>query len=148
MIAIAAHLTGEDRVPAFQELGVRNLDTERGAQARKELRVADLAPLVTMPGIVRRKPRDELCRFASRVCGPGGEHSAEIDIEHDAAEIEQQRVGGIGGEMGVHALRLQNHRRLGNAGQCRGVTGLKTGAIQPLSRRASCAKRLAGMSRE
>ena len=28
--------------------------------------------------------------------GPNGHHLAEIDIEHDAAEIEQQRVGGVG----------------------------------------------------
>jgi hypothetical protein len=30
--------------------------------------------------------------------GPAGQRAAEIDIEDDAAEIEQQGVGGGGGE--------------------------------------------------
>jgi len=33
------------------------------------------------------------------VAGPDRQRLAKIDIEHDAAEIEQQRVGGVGGEV-------------------------------------------------
>ena len=96
----AGHFAGEDRVPPLEELGVRDADAERGAQAPKEFGVADLAALMTLPGIVGRKPRDELGRLAAGMAGPVGQHLAEIDIEHDAAEIEQQRVGGVGGEGG------------------------------------------------
>ena len=30
--------------------------------------------------------------------GPAGQRAAEINIEHDSAEIEQQRIGGVGSE--------------------------------------------------
>ena len=33
--------------------------------------------------------------------GPAGKRLVEVDIEHHAAEIEQQRVGGAGGEQGL-----------------------------------------------
>jgi hypothetical protein len=32
------------------------------------------------------------------VTGPARQRPVEIDIDHDTAEIEQQRVGGAGGE--------------------------------------------------
>jgi hypothetical protein len=55
------------------------------------------------------------------MAGPIGHHLAKIDIEHDAAEIEQQRIGGIGRELGFHASRLQNPAHLGNGRSAQGV---------------------------
>src|ERR1700710_1195689 len=37
-------------------------------------------------------------RFASGMTGPAGQRAAEIDIEHHAAEIEEQGVGGGAGK--------------------------------------------------
>src|SRR5260370_19915845 len=47
-----------------------------------------------------KTPR-EMRGLASGVTGPTGDNLAEINIEHDAAEIEQQRIGGAGGEQGA-----------------------------------------------
>jgi hypothetical protein len=55
--------------------------------------------------LVTDKPRGEVGWLAARVTGPNGQRLGEIDIEHDVAEIEQQRVGGVGGERGVHIRR-------------------------------------------
>jgi hypothetical protein len=46
---------------------------------------------------------------------PGRHDPAEIDIEHDAAEVEQQGVGGVGSKRRIHGSRLQNCTDLGNA---------------------------------
>jgi hypothetical protein len=52
--------------------------------------------------------------LAAGMAGPTGHHPGEVDIEHDAAEIEQQRVGGVGGERRIHGSRLQNWTGLSN----------------------------------
>jgi hypothetical protein len=39
--------------------------------------------------IARRKPPDETGWLAAGVAGPAGQRLAEVDSEHDAAEIEQ-----------------------------------------------------------
>ena len=90
------HFAGEDRVPSLEKLGVGDVDSERAAQAFEESGVADLAPFVPPPGIVGREPPDQLRRLAAGMAGPTGHHLVEVDIEHDPAEIEQQRVGGVG----------------------------------------------------
>ena len=48
------HFAGEDRIPPLKELGVRDADAERGAQAREELGVADLAGLMAQIDVVTR----------------------------------------------------------------------------------------------
>ena len=87
---------------------------ERGTQAFKEGGVADLAPLVPLPGFIWRKPSDQMGGLAAGMAGPTGHHLAEVDIEHDAAEVEQQGVGGIGSEWQIHGSRLQNWTGSGN----------------------------------
>ena len=52
--------------------------------------------LVTLPGLVGRQTADEIGGLAAGVAGPARHHLVEVDIEHDAAEIEQQHVGGVG----------------------------------------------------
>src|ERR1700676_2685367 len=85
----AGYFARKDRVPAFKELRVGEIDTKRGAQACKELGVTDLALLVAPIKFVARKPPDQMRRLASGVTGPAGKRSVEVDIEHHAAEIEQ-----------------------------------------------------------
>jgi hypothetical protein len=51
-----------------------------------------------MINFVARKSSGQMRHLAAGVAGPARERLIEIDIEHDAAEIEQQRVGGAGGE--------------------------------------------------
>jgi hypothetical protein len=49
------------------------------------------------------------------VTGPARQRPVEIDIEHHAAEIEQQRVGGAGSEKGAgHAGRLRKSAEASN----------------------------------
>src|SRR5258705_2682858 len=56
-----------------------------------------------MVDFVAHKSPHKLCRLAAGVTGPARERLVEVDIEHDTAEIEQQRVGRAGGEQGsVH----------------------------------------------
>ena len=63
--------------------------------------VVDLADLMMPVSFVADKARGDVGGRAAGMAGPAGQRLAEIDIEHDAAEIEQQRVGGSGGEAGV-----------------------------------------------
>src|SRR5712671_3784114 len=86
----AGHFACEDRVPSFQELGVRELDAEQGAEGGKKLGVADLTLLVALIEFVAPgKSSREMSGLAAGVTGPAGDHLAEVDIEHHAAEIEQ-----------------------------------------------------------
>jgi hypothetical protein len=48
--------------------------------------------------LVRLEPAGQRRRLAAGMTGPARQHPVEIDIEHDPAEIEQQRVGGAGDE--------------------------------------------------
>jgi hypothetical protein len=48
------------------------------------------------------------------VAGPAHHHLVEVDIEHDAADIEQQHVGGVGQDRRIHDSRLQNQESPGN----------------------------------
>src|SRR5438034_6513568 len=51
-----------------------------------------------MIGFVAHKPPEKVCGLAAGVFGPARERLIEVDIEHDTAEIEQQRVGSAGGQ--------------------------------------------------
>src|ERR1700730_18247651 len=53
-----------------------------------------------MINFVARKSSGQMRHLAAGVAGPARERLIEIDIEHDTAEIEQQRVGGAGGRGG------------------------------------------------
>ena len=64
----------------------------------KEFGVADLARLVPLIGSSRTKALDDIVGRAAGMAGPAGDRLGEIDIDHDAAEIEQQRVGAAGRE--------------------------------------------------
>ena len=72
------------------------------------------AGLVMLEAVVGDKARDEIGGLAAGMAGPVRHHPAEIDIEHDAAEIEQQRVGGGGSWRQIHGNRLQNWTGVGN----------------------------------
>src|SRR5216683_2230981 len=101
----ARHFARKNRVPSLEKLGIRQLDAQRRAQTGKEFGVADLSRLMAPVDFVARKPPDEMRGLATGVTGPALKRLVEVDIEHDAAEIEQQRVGGAGGEQG------SGHRR-------------------------------------
>ena len=79
----------ENQVPAFEELRVRDVDAERSAQAGEKFGVLDLAAFMALEIIVGHEPSGERGRLAAGMAGPAGQHLVEIDIEHDAAEIEQ-----------------------------------------------------------
>ena len=108
----AGNFAGEDLIPSFQELGVGQLDAEQCAECGKKFGVADLAPLVPLIEFVAPgKSTCEMGYLTARVSGPAGDNLAEIDIEHHAAEIEQQRVGSAGGEQGTgHCLNTGTAR--------------------------------------
>ena len=108
----ARHFAGEDPIPSFQKLGVRYFDLEQTAQRGEKFGIADLAPLMALIEFVAPgKSTREMRRLAARVTGPAGDDLAEIDIEHHAAEIEQQRVGSAGGEQGTgHRLNTGTAR--------------------------------------
>src|ERR1700730_1792287 len=96
----AGHLADEDRVPAFEELRIGNADAECGADAGKKLGVADLSLFVPVIQFVARKPPDEINGLAAGVTSPARKCPMQVDIQHDAAEIEQQRIGNAGREAG------------------------------------------------
>src|SRR6516164_1867243 len=85
----ARHFAYENRVPALNKLGVGQLDAQRGTQPREELRIADFALFVASIQFVAHKPADEVLHLASGMTRPAVERTGEIDIEYDAAKIEQ-----------------------------------------------------------
>ncbi len=89
----AGHFPGEDRVPPFEELGVGQRDAERIAQGLKIGGIADLAGLMVPIGLRANETLDKVIGLAAGMSRPAGDRLGKIDIEHDAAEIEQQRVG-------------------------------------------------------
>ena len=89
----AGYFADEDRVPSFKKFGVREIDAELGTQARKERRVADLSLFMTVIEFVARKPPHQMLWLASGVAGPAAKCPVEIDVEHHAAEVEQQGIG-------------------------------------------------------
>jgi hypothetical protein len=96
-------------------LHVRNLDAERGAQVFEEYGIVDFADFVMLEMFIDDKPRGNLGGRAAGMTGPDGHNLVEVDIEHDAAEIEQKDIGGSGGEEGlVHSGRLQKTGEAGN----------------------------------
>src|SRR5207302_8331341 len=99
------HLAGEDRVPAFQELRIRDVDVERLPQAGKERRVVDAADLVILETVVHDKAPGKVGGLATRVPCPARHYLVETDIEHDTAEVEQQDVGGGGRWRQIHGNR-------------------------------------------
>ena len=94
------HLAGEDRVPALKKLRVGNGDAERGAQAVEIVGIADPADLVMPVRFAAYEAFDDVGRRATGMRSPAGDRLAEIDVEDDAAEIEQQGIGGAGREAG------------------------------------------------
>src|SRR6202158_1349813 len=89
----AGHFAREDRVPPLKELGIGDANAHRRPEALKEFGVTDLALLVAPIDFVTRKSPGQLRYLAACVTGPASQGLVEIDIEHHAAEIEQQRVG-------------------------------------------------------
>ena len=89
-------------------------DAERVPQIPEKRGIVDVAGLVMLEMSVDDKARRDLLGRAAGMPGPDRHHLAEIDIEHDTAEIEQQRVGGTGEKRGIHPPRLQNRARSGN----------------------------------
>src|SRR5436190_2215427 len=71
--------------------------------------------------MVRGKSPCQMRGLAAGVARPARERLFEIDIEHHAAEIEQQRISGTGGEHGaVHRGGVQKSGEARN-----GVTAAK-----------------------
>ena len=101
----ARHLAGEDRVPAFEELGVGDVDTERPAQVCEECGVVDPADLVMPEAVVDDEAAGEFGRCAAGMLRPARHHLVKVDVEHDAADIEQQHVDGIGRELRGHCVK-------------------------------------------
>ena len=106
---------------AFQpskQLRVRDVDAEHLAQARKIGGVVDLAELVVPQRLVGSEARGDIGGLAFAMTRPARHRPLEVDVEHDAAEIEQQRVGGAGGEGRGHGgdvrklAQASNHRNL------------------------------------
>ena len=119
------HFADENLVPSFQDLSVREFDAEQLAKGGKEFSVADLALLVPLIKFVAPgKPSPQLRDLATGVTGPAGDHLAEIDIEHHAAEVEQQRIGSAGEERGLgHRGGLRTSRKESNrSGMLRSLT--------------------------
>src|SRR4029079_15978977 len=92
--------------------------------------VVDPADLVVLETVIDDKAAGEGGRRGAGMAGPTGPHLVEIDVEHDASDIEQQHVGGAGrvrglGKRGLaeragHGSRLQNWTTSGNAGGVKG----------------------------
>ena len=61
-----------------------------------------------------RKPPRQIAGRATGVSGPVRHHPAEVDIEHDPAKIEQQRIDGVGDEGRIHGSPVQNWTGRGN----------------------------------
>ncbi len=55
-------------------------------------------------------------RLAAGVTGPADKCLVEVDIEHHAAEIEQERIGGAGTEEGTGHLQRVRKRQRGSNG--------------------------------
>jgi hypothetical protein len=90
---------------AFQKLLMREIDAEHFSQAREIGVVVDLAGLVVPQRLVGFEARGNLLRRAAAVTRPRRHGPLEVDVEHDAAEVEQQSVGGAGGEGRHRGLR-------------------------------------------
>src|SRR5258708_37681656 len=92
-----------------------------------------------MVDFVAHKSPHKLCRLAAGVTGPARERLVEVDIEHDTAEIEQQRVGRAGGEQGpVHRGGVRKTGE-GSNGAAMPLLALLAGQYShpPASKRAS-----------
>jgi hypothetical protein len=111
----AGYHARENGIPAFEELRVGDLDAQASAQARKKSRIADLALFMPSIQFIARKPLNEMRRFASGVTGPTAKRSVEIDVEDNASEIEQQRIGDAGREQGWdHGGGLPKSAKIGD----------------------------------
>ena len=69
------------------------------SEARRPAKYAAslILPDLVMPvGLVAHEAPDDVIGLAAGMTGPAGQRLVEIDIDHHAAEIEQQRVGGAG----------------------------------------------------
>src|SRR5262245_65852165 len=69
-------------------------------QILEERGIVDPAGLVMAKAVIDDKARGKLSGLAAGMTSPDAHHPAKIDIQHDAAEIEQQGVGGAGGDGG------------------------------------------------
>ena len=116
------HLADENRVPAFQQLGVGQGDAEPVAEAGEERGVVDLAALVAVIDLVQHEAGRQIGRGAAGLIGPDRQHAVEIDVDHHPAEIEQQGVGAAGNQFSESSRRCSPARqgRQGSAG------GIKT----------------------
>ena len=90
------------------------------AQVCKERGIVDPAGLVMLEAVVDDKAPGQIGGRAAGVAGPDRHHRAEIDIEHDTAEIEQQRVdgGGRGGKFMAIVYKTGQAWATGSTGIC------------------------------
>ena len=66
----------------------------------KYVGVADLAGLVMPVRLVAHVAGQDIGGLAAGMGRPAADRLGEIDVEHDAAEIEQKRVGDAGRKQG------------------------------------------------
>ena len=101
----AGHLADENRVPSLDELLVGHVKVTSGFEPGEIFHHVDLAHLMAMMGHVAAEALFDQARIAAGVTGPARNRAFEIDVDHDAAEIEQQGVGGTNGHFKVLAGR-------------------------------------------
>src|SRR4051812_11444680 len=89
----AGRFPDKDRIPAVEKLPVRQIDAERDAQAREIVIVADRPYLMAAACLVHGETGAQERHVAACVFGPSFKDAVEVDVDHDIAEIEQQRVG-------------------------------------------------------
>ena len=87
--------TDEQRVPAGRDLGVIAPQCEMAAQMFEVGGGIDRADLVLAVRRVHRETLAELVDRIVRIGRPVREGPIEIDVDHDPAEIEQQRLNGF-----------------------------------------------------
>ena len=78
---------------------VGNVDRARGFQPGEIFARIDLADLMAPMGNVAAELFLQDARIAAGVAGPAREGAREVDVDHDAAEIEQQGIGGPHGHV-------------------------------------------------
>ena len=64
--------------------------------------------------VIHHEAAGEIGRRAAGMAGPNVHDPVKTDIDHDAADIEQQHVGGTGGEGCDHPAHLHNGTDAGN----------------------------------
>src|SRR3954465_76356 len=85
---------------------VGDANPEQSTECAEKFGITDLSffvPLIDF--IARGNSPDQTRRLTAGVAGPACNRLVEIDVEYNAADIEQQRVRGARGEQGKAHLR-------------------------------------------